>query len=64
MDSGCLTNRAARTAPLRVTRRKMVADIAFGNCPKDSVRQRMHGNICIAMACKALVMGYLDAAKP
>src|SRR6185369_9632695 len=51
-------------APLRIGRRKMVADVAGAQRAEDRVGQRVKDDVGVAMAGKALVMRDLDAAEP
>jgi len=52
------------SAPLRITRRKVGADIPFTDRAEHRIGDRVKCHIGIGMACKPLVMRDLDPAKP
>ena len=54
----------SRALPLRVRRREMGADVAFGERAVDRVGKRVQRDVRVGVAAQRLIMRHLDAAKP
>jgi hypothetical protein len=48
--------------PLRVAWREVAADVPSGDGAEDGVRHCVHGDVCVRMASKSLIMGDINAA--